>query len=253
MAAVGLAGTAVPAHRRVPGDGDRDARAQFRPCARSGVHAPTSPTWSFGVTVSYPLDSSYEEAGLARAENRTPAGGTADREPSATTAGDGPASSPPGAKHGGARRRRTLGREAGAGTVDAEQRRFEVGLSTTFLVTQAQRDLLQAQVNLLQTMLDYESSLREPGSGAAGAAASQPAIRSACEAPASCCSRPRRRGASSVPAREPDCTIADGAQASGALSISLVQRIREEFEGAQGLRVTVREASQFWALDKADM
>ena len=40
-----------------------------------------------------------------------------------------------------------------------EQRRFEVGLSTTFLVTQAQRDLLQAQVNLLQTTLDYESSL----------------------------------------------------------------------------------------------
>src|SRR5207247_4279686 len=43
--------------------------------------------------------------------------------------------------------------------LDAEQRRFEVGLSTTFLVTQAQRDLLQAQVNLLQTTLDYESSL----------------------------------------------------------------------------------------------
>src|SRR5207247_1883523 len=42
---------------------------------------------------------------------------------------------------------------------DVEQRRFEVGLSTTFLVTQAQRDLLQAQVNLLQTTLDYESSL----------------------------------------------------------------------------------------------
>ena len=42
---------------------------------------------------------------------------------------------------------------------DAEQRRYDVGLSTTFLVTQAQRDLLQAQVNLLQTTLDYESSL----------------------------------------------------------------------------------------------
>ena len=40
-----------------------------------------------------------------------------------------------------------------------EQRRYEVGLSTTFLVTQAQRDLLEAQVNLLQTTLDYESAL----------------------------------------------------------------------------------------------
>src|SRR4029077_8436103 len=43
--------------------------------------------------------------------------------------------------------------------LDAEQRRYNVGLSTTFLVTQAQRDLLQAQVNLLQTTLDYQSSL----------------------------------------------------------------------------------------------
>jgi hypothetical protein len=43
--------------------------------------------------------------------------------------------------------------------LDAEQRRFGVGLSTTFLVTQAQRDLLEAQVNLLQTSLDFESAL----------------------------------------------------------------------------------------------
>src|SRR5262249_26842667 len=41
----------------------------------------------------------------------------------------------------------------------SEQRRYEVGLSTTFLVTQAQRDLLQAQVGLLQTMLDYQSAV----------------------------------------------------------------------------------------------
>ena len=40
-----------------------------------------------------------------------------------------------------------------------EQRRLDVGLSTTFLVTQAQRDLLQAQVNLLQTTLDHQSAI----------------------------------------------------------------------------------------------
>src|SRR2546421_660229 len=42
---------------------------------------------------------------------------------------------------------------------DAEQRRYDAGLSTSFLVTQAQRDLLQAQVNLLQATLDCQSSL----------------------------------------------------------------------------------------------
>ena len=43
--------------------------------------------------------------------------------------------------------------------LDVEQRRFEVGLSTSFLVTQAQRDLLQTEVNLLQATLDHQSAL----------------------------------------------------------------------------------------------
>jgi hypothetical protein len=43
--------------------------------------------------------------------------------------------------------------------LDVERKRFDAGLSTTFLVTQAQRDLLQAQVNLLQATLDHQSSL----------------------------------------------------------------------------------------------
>src|SRR5439155_1328945 len=43
--------------------------------------------------------------------------------------------------------------------LDTEQRRYEVGLSTSFLVTQAQRDLLQAEVNLLQATLDHQSSV----------------------------------------------------------------------------------------------
>jgi hypothetical protein len=43
--------------------------------------------------------------------------------------------------------------------LDAEQRRYDVGLSTTFLVTQAQRDLLEAQVRMLETSLEYESAL----------------------------------------------------------------------------------------------
>ena len=42
----------------------------------------------------------------------------------------------------------------------------------------------------------------------------------------------------------------EGAQAVEAVSINLVQRIREEFEEAPGLRITVREGSQFWGLDE---
>ena len=55
------------------------------------------------------------------------------------------------------------GFKAGPLVVDTPLTEFEamfaLNLRPTFLVTQAQRDLLQAQVNLLQTTLDYESSL----------------------------------------------------------------------------------------------
>jgi hypothetical protein len=42
----------------------------------------------------------------------------------------------------------------------------------------------------------------------------------------------------------------EGAQAVEAVLVNLVQRIREEFEEAPGLRITVREAARFWGLDE---
>jgi outer membrane protein TolC len=117
------------------------------------------PTWSVGVTVSYPLGRSYEQASHARAEieRRQAAERIASlRLQTAETVRQA------------ARQVRSTGERVDAARAgatlaeqrfDAEERRYEVGLSTTFLVTQAQRDLLQAQVNLLQTTLDHESSL----------------------------------------------------------------------------------------------
>jgi outer membrane protein TolC len=117
------------------------------------------PAWSFGVTVSYPLGHSFEDASLARAEVerkqvtqriaslRLQAAETV-RQAARQIRGTSE-------RIDAARAGSTLARQR----LDVEQRRYEVGLSTTFLVTQAQRDLLQAQVNLLQATLDYESSL----------------------------------------------------------------------------------------------
>jgi DNA-binding IclR family transcriptional regulator len=42
----------------------------------------------------------------------------------------------------------------------------------------------------------------------------------------------------------------EGAQAVEAVLVNLVQRIREEFEEAPDLRLTVREAARFWGLDE---
>jgi outer membrane protein TolC len=60
--------------------------------------------------------------------------------------------------------------------LDAEQKRFEVGLSTSFLVIQAQRDLAQAKANEVSAVLAYDlalvdfEELQEAGpSGPAGA------------------------------------------------------------------------------------
>jgi outer membrane protein TolC len=117
------------------------------------------PAWSVGVTVSYPLGQSYEEAGMARAriEERQ-----AEQRIASLRVRVGEA-----VRRAARQVRSTAERidaaRAGARLaqerLDAETRRYEAGLSTTFLVTQAQRDLLQAQVNLLQTTLDYESAL----------------------------------------------------------------------------------------------
>jgi outer membrane protein len=121
--------------------------------------SPDYPTWSVGVTVSYPLGRTYEKASLARAEiERRQAAqriASLQLETAETVRQAGRQVRSTAERVDAARAGATLAQDR----LDAEQRRYEVGLSTTFLVTQAQRDLLQAQVNLLQTTLDYESSL----------------------------------------------------------------------------------------------
>ncbi len=111
------------------------------------------------MTVSYPLGRSYEAASLARAEveRRQAAQRIASLRVQAaeTVRRAGRQIHSTAERVDAARAGATLAEQR----LEAEQRRYEVGLSTTFLVTQAQRDLLEAQVNLLQTTLDYESAL----------------------------------------------------------------------------------------------
>ena len=109
--------------------------------------------------MSYPVGRSFEEASRARAE--------VERRQTAQRISSLRLDAAETIRQAGRQIRSTAERidaaRAGATLaqqrLDAEQRRYEAGLSTTFLVTQAQRDLLQAQVNLLQTTLDYESAV----------------------------------------------------------------------------------------------
>ena len=141
------------------------------------------PSWSLGVSISYPIGRSYEEASLARGEierRQVEQRIASLRVQVAETV------------RRAARRIRSSAERVDAARaaaalaqqrVDAEQRRFDVGLSTTFLVTQAQRDLLEAQVNLLETSLEYESALvsfeavqRAPATGTTEAPQSGPDV-----------------------------------------------------------------------------
>ncbi|HXI27426.1 MAG TPA: TolC family protein [Vicinamibacterales bacterium] len=120
---------------------------------------PTYPAWSLGVTVSYPLGRSYEEVSSVRA-------GVERRQAEARVASlqlDVARTIRQAARQLGSAAEREDAARAGASLAEqrfeSEKRRYEVGLSTSFLVTQAQRDLLQAQVSLLQATLDHQSSL----------------------------------------------------------------------------------------------
>jgi outer membrane protein len=123
------------------------------------VFGPDYPAWSLGVTVSYPIGRSFEQAKHVEAEveRRQAAARVASvqLDVAASLRQAARQVSSAAEREDAARAAATLADQR----LDAEQRRYGVGLSTSFLVTQAQRDLLQAQVNLLQATLDYQSSV----------------------------------------------------------------------------------------------
>ncbi len=142
------------------------------------------PTWSAGVTVSYALGRSYEQASHARAQIERQQ--TVQRIASLRL--EAAESVRQAARQVRSTAERVEAARAGAALAEQrhadEQRRYEVGLSTTFLVTQAQRDLLQAQVNLLQSTLDHQSAVvnfeavqQAPQTPTAGGASREPEIQ----------------------------------------------------------------------------
>jgi outer membrane protein TolC len=153
----GLGGTQLVRDGGFPGT-VTDIRQRSFGAALGQAFTTDYPTWSLGVTVSYPLGRSSQEAGLARA--------TIERDQAARRLAslrlDAAEAIRRAARQVSSSSERVEAARASATLAERrladEQRRYEVGLSTTFLVTQAQRDLLQAQVSLLQTSLDYQSA-----------------------------------------------------------------------------------------------
>ena len=117
------------------------------------------PTWSFGVSVSYPIGRSVEEARHAqRRLEHTQAG---ERLKGAESRVIQQVRDAAWKIDMNAKRIETTraARALAEQRLDAERKRFEVGMSTSFLVIQAQRDFAQAQTNELSSVLAYDLAL----------------------------------------------------------------------------------------------
>ena len=114
------------------------------------------PTWTLGLTLSYPLGKSTAEANLARARIERDQAAARLRSLEITAVREIRDAASRLEQNQQRIETTRLGRELAEQRLDAEQKRFEVGLSTSFLVIQAQRDLAVARNNELQALLDYQ-------------------------------------------------------------------------------------------------
>jgi outer membrane protein TolC len=122
------------------------------------IFAANYPTWTVGFTFSYPLGRNADEANLARTK--------LTRDQSAAQLRSAELKAVRDVRQAGMvveqdRERietTTLARELSEQRLDAEQKRYEVGMSTNFNVIQAQRDLAVARNAELQAQLDYQQA-----------------------------------------------------------------------------------------------
>jgi outer membrane protein len=140
--------------------------------ALSGVFGRDYPTWTVGVNLSYPLFNRQAKASQARARlSKEQALAALNRlELQVATQVRSAARN----VETNFKRVQSTGaaRVLSTRRLDAEEKKFAAGMSTNFLVTQAQRDLAVAEVSELQSVADYRKSIieldrvQEAGSGA---------------------------------------------------------------------------------------
>ena len=112
--------------------------------------------WSLGLEVSYPLGNSQAAASHAQAQVAERQQQARNRLRGARRCSGGSPDCPLRAKRIASASMRPASRaELADRRLDAEQKKFEVGMSTSFFIVQAQRDLAQARANELRARIDY--------------------------------------------------------------------------------------------------
>jgi outer membrane protein TolC len=119
----------------------------------------TYPAWTLSLNFSYPLGTSQQEAGLAKAKLQYKQAETEIRNNELRVVTE--VRSVGRQVRTNQRRVETTNsaRQLAERRLEAEEQKFAAGTSTSFLVFQAQRDLALAQNNELRAILDYNRSV----------------------------------------------------------------------------------------------
>jgi outer membrane protein TolC len=119
------------------------------------------PTWSVGVNISYPIGASAAEASVGRARVQQSQVEAQMKQIELQIASDITNAAVQVENNVERVQAAQSASEFAQRTLEAEQSKFEVGMSTNYFVVQAQRDLATAQNNELQAVLAYRRSLVE--------------------------------------------------------------------------------------------
>jgi len=117
------------------------------------------PNWTVGMTFSYPLGKSSQEAAFARAKLQYQQSQSQIRALELTVATEVTNAALQVESNLRRMQASRAARELSEKRLENEQSKFEVGMSTNFFVVQAQRDLLDAQIAELRAALDYQKAL----------------------------------------------------------------------------------------------
>jgi outer membrane protein TolC len=119
------------------------------------------PRWNVSLNFSYPLGLSAQEASVARARVQLNQVEAQVKQIELQVATDVTNAAVTVTSNGERVQASQAARELAQKQLEAEQSKFEVGMSTNYNVIQAQRDLATAQNNELQAVLNYRKSLVE--------------------------------------------------------------------------------------------
>lgn len=117
------------------------------------------PTWTLGLNVSYPIGTSAQQANLARARLEYTQAQTRIRSQELQVTTQVRTAARQVLTNQQRVQTTRASRELAERRLDAEQRKFTAGTSTSFFVFQAQRDLALARNNELRAVLDYNLSI----------------------------------------------------------------------------------------------